>query len=274
LFAYGDSFHILRRGRPLSVAAELLWQLLPPQTFACTQLVISATMEPYDAVGGDGYDYAVDERQASVAVFDAVGHRIDAGLTCALALAATRNGRRHGLDLTATAALADEVIRGNVRGSRFVTALLAQLDLETGVLRYLNAGHPRPVLLRGGHAVKLLDAGCRTPLGLGHLAEPEVRPGEEHLEPGDRLLFYSDGITEARDDDGREFGIDRLVDLTERHAGAGLPAAETLRRLSHAVLEHQNGYFQDDATLLLLEWTADEPSLLLRRPEPLSGPLP
>ncbi|MBY8854465.1 serine/threonine-protein phosphatase, partial [Saccharothrix sp. MB29] len=77
----------------------------------------------------------------------------------------------------------------------------------------------------------------------------------EQLQPGDRVLFYSDGVTEARDPDGEQFGLDRLVDLIERHEAGGLPAAETLRRVVRAVLDHQDGRLQDDATLLLLEWT-------------------
>jgi serine phosphatase RsbU (regulator of sigma subunit) len=95
------------------------------------------------------------------------------------------------------------------------------------------------------------------PLGLGHLLDRKVRPAQENLEPGDRLLLYTDGVTEARDVDGAEFGVERLIDLTERHADSGLPPPETLRRVSHAVLEHQGGRLQDDATLLLLEWTAE-----------------
>lgn len=91
----------------------------------------------------------------------------------------------------------------------------------------------------------------------------------EQLEPGDRLLLYSDGITEARDEHGRFFGEERLVELTERAAAARLSAPETVRRLAAAVLEHQNGRLQDDATLLLVEWSADSHTRLF--PAPLSA---
>jgi serine phosphatase RsbU (regulator of sigma subunit) len=77
------------------------------------------------------------------------------------------------------------------------------------------------------------------------------------LQPGDRLLMHTDGITEAQAANGELFGTERLVALTERHAADRLPAAETLRRLSHAVLEHQAGPPNDDATLLLLDWSAE-----------------
>ena len=76
------------------------------------------------------------------------------------------------------------------------------------------------------------------------------------MEPGDRLLLHTDGVTEARAAAGEMFGLSRLADLAERHIGSGLPAVETLRRLSHAVTEHQGGQHQDDATLILVEWSA------------------
>lgn len=259
---YSDRFHLVRRTRPMSVAAELLWHLLPPQTFACPQAVVTAIMEPYDQVGGDGYDYAVDADRAHLAIFDAVGHDVTAGLTTTLAMAATRNARRAGEGLVTAAALADQVIADQVT-TRFATALLADLELGTGVLQYLNAGHPPPVLLRHGKMVKTLQSPVRVPLGLGHLAQAVPQVGCEQLEPGDRLLLHTDGVTEARDAHGTEFGLDRLIDLVERHHHDGLPAPETLRRISHAVLTHQRGRLQDDATLLLLEWAANSPTDLL-----------
>ncbi|GAB2988275.1 serine/threonine-protein phosphatase [Amycolatopsis acidiphila] len=266
---YSDLFHTVRRTKPLSVASELLWQLLPPQTFAREQVVVTALMEPYDQVGGDGYDYAVDGQRARVAIFDAMGHDLSAGLTTAIALAATRNARRRGDGLIESAALADRTIHDqNLLHHEhvFATAVLAELDLDTGVLSYLIAGHPPPVLLRKGRRIKTLQAPIRPPLGLGHLATTMPELGEEQLDPGDRLLFYSDGVVEARNPSGQLFGLDRLVELTEQHEAAGLPAPETLRRLTQAVLTHQNGHLQDDATLLLLEWTTEASHQLLPQP--------
>ncbi|ATE54578.1 serine/threonine protein phosphatase [Actinosynnema pretiosum] len=263
--AYGDLFHRVRRTKPLSVASELLWQLLPPTAFACDRAVIAAAMEPYDRVGGDGYDYAVDDGLAHVAIFDAMGHDLPAGLITSLALAATRNARRAGADLVAAAALADETITAHRRSGTLVyaTAFLASLDLDSGRLDYLNAGHPPPVVLRQGRGVRLLDEPGRTPLGLADFQQAAPPVLHEQLQPGDRVLFYSDGVVEARDAAGTTFGLDRLVDLTERHEHAGLPAPETLRRVVRAVLDHQGGELQDDATLLMLEWTTTDQARML-----------
>lgn len=262
---YSDLFHRVRRTKPLSVASELLWQLLPPKVFACRRVVIAAAMEPYDQVGGDGYDYAVDDGRAYVAIFDAMGHDLRAGLITSLALAATRNARRAGQDLIAAAGLADETIAAHRPAGSFAyaTAFLAYLDLDSGVLHYLNAGHPPPVVLRGGQVVRRLDIPGLPPLGLSHFGSGPPQVQREQLQPGDRVLFYSDGVTEARSPRGEQFGLERLVDLTERHEAAGLPVPETLRRVVRAVLDHQEGRLQDDATLLVLEWTTTDQATLL-----------
>jgi hypothetical protein len=257
---YSDRVRRIRAPRPLSVAAELLWQLVPPRTFATEDVVVTALLEPYDEVAGDAYDYAVDTDTAYVAVFDGVGHDLAAGSATALAVSAIRNARRRGVsDLVALAAEADVEMQAAGTRPRFVTAVLARLDLRTGELRYLVAGHPRPLLLRHGHRVDAFRAAPRLPLGLGpHLTGQRAVPVEvsvEWLEPDDRVVFYTDGITEARDADGVLFGERRLVDLSERAELDDVSAPERLRRLAAAVLDHQGGLLQDDATLLMLDWS-------------------
>jgi serine phosphatase RsbU (regulator of sigma subunit) len=81
---------------------------------------------------------------------------------------------------------------------------------------------------------------------------------EERLEPGDQLLLYTDGVIEARDSEGEFFGVARLVDLVTREAAAGRTAAETMRRLNLAILAHQEGFLQDDATTLMVEWSSTD----------------
>lgn len=265
---YSDRIRRIRAPRPLSVAAELLWQLVPPRTFATDDVVVTALLEPYDRVAGDAYDYVVDLESAYVGVFDGVGHDLAAGSATAVAVSAIRNARRRGADdLAALAAEADTQMQAAGMHHRFVTAILARLDLRTGELRYLVAGHPRPLLLRRGHQVEAFGAASRLPLGLGpHLTGQRAAPvevGVEWLEPDDRVVFYSDGITEARDAAGAYFGEHRLVDLSERAELDELSSPETLRRLAGAVLEHQGGLLQDDATLLMLDWSASGHERLL-----------
>ncbi len=257
---YSDRLRRWRSDGKLTAASELLWQLLPPRTFATDRIVVSAVLEPHKEVAGDAFDYNVDGDVVDLAVFDAVGHDLRASMTTALAITAVRNARRAGEgNLVEIAARADELIAAQPGPRQFATAVLARLDTTTGMIDVLNAGHPPPLLIRGGKVVKELGARPRLPLGVeplpGRPVVAEVR--REQLEPGDRLLFHTDGITEARDATGAFFGEERLVELTEHAAASGLSAPEVLRRLVLDVLDHQGGLLQDDATLLLVEWSAD-----------------
>ncbi len=255
---YSERLRWLRSGASLSASADLLWQLVPPRTFADDGLVVTALLEPWDHVAGDAYDYAVNAGDAFFAVFDGAGHDLQAGHDTSLAITAIRLARRQGVtDLAALAAHADELLAGEGERAQFVTAVLASLDTATGLLQYLLAGHPPPLLLRGRRSVKELAHPPRTPLGVQGPRSDQPIVGQEQLEPGDRLLLYSDGIVEARNAHGEFFGEDRLVDFTQRAELAGLPAPETLRRLTAAVLAHQGGRLQDDATLVLVDWSID-----------------
>ncbi|WP_255283768.1 PP2C family protein-serine/threonine phosphatase [Saccharomonospora azurea] len=262
-FVYGDFLHVTRRTVPFTAEAELLWQLLPPLTYASRDMVISVTLEPCERVGGDAFDYAIDGEQAFCALFDAVGHDMQSGLTAAVALAAIRSARRRGVcELPEMARIADEAIIANRPSSaRFVTAFLAWFEPATGELTYLVAGHPPPLLLRADKTVKELEPTRRVPLGFTD--SPTVQPRRKRLEPGDRLLLFTDGIPEARGRDGELFGIRRFREFALEALTSGLPAPETLRRLMHRFLRYQDGQIQDDATMMLVDW----------RPSPAMRPL-
>src|SRR3954469_19382611 len=160
----------LRRWRsngPLTAASELLWQLLPPRTFATDRIVVSAVLEPHQEVAGDAFDYNVDGDVVDLAVFDAAGHDLRASMTTALAITAVRNARRAGEeDLAAIAARADQLIAAQPGPRQFATAVLARLNTSTGMIDVLNAGHPLPLLIRGGKVVKELGPPPRLPLGI------------------------------------------------------------------------------------------------------------
>jgi GAF domain-containing protein len=249
---YGDALENIRLGGTRTPAGELIWSLLPPLTAGVDNFVVSGAVEPRLAVGGDAFDYALSESTASLIMIDAVGHDPRSGLVAATALAAYRSARRAGHGLFEQARAIDEAIDRQLPGAAFATAVLAEVDLPTGRLRYLNAGHPQPLIMRDGKVVKPLTGGGRPPLGLG---PSELTIAEEALQPDDWLVLYTDGITEARSGTGEWFGLHRLVDFLRREAAAGHPPPETARRLVQAVLDHQQGALQDDATILLARWT-------------------
>jgi serine phosphatase RsbU (regulator of sigma subunit) len=254
---YGDLLERPRRNRPLSTSAELIWQQLPPLTAATDAFVLAGMLEPSDDVGGNAFDYALSEHTVSLSIFDAMGHGISAALMAAAALAGYRSARRDECGVSDEARAIDHVISTTFPGSAFVTGILAELDLASGCLRYVNAGHPPPLLLRDGKVIKELTGGHRVPFGLG---AGELTVAEEKLEPGDWLALYTDGVVEARDAAGGWFGEELLRHFLTGEMAASPPPAETVRRLTQAVLRHQGGLLQDDATILLAIWRREQPA--------------
>ncbi|EWM10716.1 PP2C family protein-serine/threonine phosphatase [Kutzneria sp. 744] len=253
---HSDSYPAIVRSRPMSLPSEVIWPLMPPLTFATKDLVVAAVLEPTYEIGGDAVDYAVSPDLLHLSMFDAMGHDQSAGLTVAIATGACRNTRRRGATLPEIGEAIDDAIARQFDRKRFATGVLAHLRPSTGLLTWINRGHPPPLLIRQGRWLTTLRCPPAPPMGFA-LGIPATECRYQ-LEPGDRVLFHTDGITEARDHLGREFGLRRFTELVVRGAADGLPAPETLRRLMRAVLAHQNGRLQDDATALMLEWRGDQ----------------
>ena len=255
---YGDAVERARRRVPMTLPAELQWRLLPPLTFVSPRVAVSGILAPTHEVAGDSFDYALNGNVLHVALVDGMGHGLESTLLASVAVGALRNARRAGLTLSDTVQATDAVLSAQFGPGRFVTGIVAELDLDTGWWRWATCGHPPALLVRGGRVVKVLDAVMAVPLGLG-MHQDGVELGAERLQPGDRLLLYTDGVVEARNADGVFFGIERLAELVIRQNAAQRPAAETLRRLNHTILAHQDGALQDDATTVLVEWLTDQP---------------
>ncbi|MFJ9025786.1 PP2C family protein-serine/threonine phosphatase [Streptomyces sp. NPDC102259] len=247
-----DTLARLVRTEPLNIAAEMAWNLMPPSTYADGRVVISASMEPAHRISGDVYEYALDGPLVHLTLFDAMGHDTAAGLCGALALGACRNSRRQGAGLVAKGEAVEAALIDQYGQRRYVTGILATLDTRTGVLSWVNRGHQPPIIIRGNRWSSHLHCPPAHPMGTGlGLASTVCR---EQLQPGDRVVFCTDGITEARSPGGSEFGLERFTDFLIRRQADGLPVPETLRRLIQAVLDYHDGELQDDATVLMCEW--------------------
>ena len=269
---YSDTYAQTQRSREMALQAEVIWSILAPRTLATDRVLVSASLEPAYEVGGDAFDYSLLGDHLHVSIFDALGHDLSAGLLASVGIASCRGTRRAGGSLTAIAKCADDAIAGCFGDGLFVTALLCDLDLVTGLFTWIPCGHPPPLLIRG-RTVKELARTPRPPLGLGRvrprLGEPERDAadsgsvGGERLQPGDRVLLYTDGVTEGRATDGTAFGLKRLADFIVRHSSALLPPPETMRRLNRAIVDYQQGRLRDDATVVLIEWQPDKPAPVL-----------
>ncbi|MFD9240381.1 PP2C family protein-serine/threonine phosphatase [Streptomyces sp. NPDC059556] len=139
-------------------------------------------------------------------------------------------------------------------------AVVARLDTADGVLTWTDCGHPAPLLIRAGRVVRhALEREPGLPLGWGFLIASPPTEHRQRLQPGDRILVYSDGVTEARSPDGDLYGEQRLADTVIRAIAAGDPAPEALRRLVQSLWHHQDHKLRDDATILLIEWHPTAP---------------
>ena len=247
--AYGDRINRTRRPRGVTLAAEMRWALLPPLTFRSPYVEISGVLEPAYDIAGDTFDYAVNGNILSLAVLDAMGHGLEASQIANLAVSEYRRGRQSELTLGELLHSMDDVVASQFGSSRFVTGQLAEFDLRSGRLTVVNAGHPPPILFRGGRDIG--DLPCRPcpPMGLGL-----IRTEEAHVDlaADDAVLFHTDGITEARSRAGEQFGRQRLADVVVEALRRHDRPAELLRHVVRAASTHTGGPVEDDASAVFL----------------------
>jgi hypothetical protein len=250
-----DAYTALRRSEKFSLAAEMQWELLPPLSLDSARVSVAGLIQPAYDVGGDSFDYAVNGDTLDFAVFDAMGHGLASSQLAHLAVSSYRHSRRSGLDLEATYHAMDAAVAARSQREEFVTCILGRLDLLAGHLTWINVAHPLPFLVRGGEVLGSLSCEPTMPAGLGH-GFPGNRVAEiahDVLERGDRLFCLTDGVLDSHRPGAEDFGEARLVALLSERSRAGLDAAETVRQLSHTVLDH-HGVLSDDTTAFLVDY--------------------
>jgi serine phosphatase RsbU (regulator of sigma subunit) len=244
-----DQVELARRGRPLSLPAEIQWELLPRLALAAPEYVVAGTVEPAYDVGGDTFDYAAQPESMTVSVTDAMGHGLQAALLAGLAVAALRNARRRRAGLLEQVDHANRALHAQFGGERFVTGQVLRLDVPGGTGAVVNAGHPLPRLVRSG---QVEPVGLDADLPLGVDPETIYQVQRLALEPGDRLVLVSDGVLEAAPEGGAAYGASRLDELVG--GSRELAPYEVARLVVHEVVAHRAGGLADDLTVVCLDW--------------------
>ncbi|EXU66524.1 phosphatase [Streptomyces sp. PRh5] len=255
--SYTDQFFRARRREPMTLAAEIQWSLLPPLTMLTPQVAVAGILEPAYNVAGDSFDYALNDNILHVAIIDAMGHGLDAAVLATVAIGAYRHARRADVGLAELYMFMDTAIDEQFGPDHFVTAQMMRLDIGTGHLQWVNAGHPAPLLIRDHRVVQALESPGTLPVGFGG-AIPQI--SDQALSQGDRILFFTDGLIEEHRTGEEQFGEERLLDFVNRAGCAGEGVQEMVRGLSHTLMRERGGVTTDDATLFLVEWcggTAD-----------------
>lgn len=249
--SYTDQFFLARRREPMSVAAEIQWSLLPPLAMSIPQVAVAGILEPAYNVAGDSFDYALNEDILHVAMVDAMGHGLDAATMATVAVGAYRHARRSGIGLSEIYAFMDRAIAEQFGPDHFVTAQMMRLNVTTGHLQWVNAGHPAPLLIRDHRVVRQLTGPTTLPVGFGG-EDPQI--SEQMLQRGDRVLCFTDGLIEEHEAGEEQFGEEQLIHWVNRIAHGEKGVRAVVRAISHALKRQRGGRTSDDATLFLIEW--------------------
>lgn len=244
-----DLYRRARRVNRLTLAAEMQWELLPARACAAQEYALGAQLEPAYAIHGDNFDWSADAETLTLAVTNGMGEGIQASLLTNLAVNALRNARRAGIGIADQAALADQALYEQHRGASHVSTLLLRFELATGQVEAVDAGSPQLWRQRGKN-VERVELEAQLPLGM--FEESDYVAQTFQVEPGDRLLFVSDGVYAAVSPRGELYGdraLSRAINSTSL-----LPAPMVPRAVLRELAEHRDAESLDDALVLCLDW--------------------
>jgi sigma-B regulation protein RsbU (phosphoserine phosphatase) len=235
----------------LRQARDIQRGLLPKQIPQLPDFAIAGAWEPARIVGGDYYDVIrLSKDKVAICIADVAGKGISAALLMANVQAAVRAFASESTPPSRVCAQINSVLFTNTAPEKFVTLFYGVLDARTCTLEYTNAGHLRPLLMHwNGTTIRLENGGAL----LGVFPDWKYEDSIVQLDPGDLLLLFTDGITEAVAVDGEEFGEGRLVEAAEQFVRGSLDEfqSDLLARVKHFC----NSQLSDDATLLIVAVT-------------------
>ena len=242
-----DLYEWGQRTRPLSLSAEIQHRLLPgPQACEAGAFTLAGWLEPAAGIAGDTFDFSLARDLLHLSITDAMGHGVAAALNATLCVGSLRNARSEGASLLGqvtrtNVALVEHAVNTGLED--FVTGLIGRVDLRTGSLEMVNAGHVAPYLARGADVVSL-ELPVDLPLGL--FPDAAYRSSAQSLQPGDRLVLVTDGMLERN-----AAHVDLQAAIVDTRA---LHPREAVRALADRALGATGGDLKDDATILCIDW--------------------
>jgi sigma-B regulation protein RsbU (phosphoserine phosphatase) len=240
--------HQQEQEREIAEARAIQEKLLPREIPQMPGYEIASAWQSARLVGGDYFDILpLDEKMLGICIADVAGKGMPAALLMSNLQAAVRGLSSLSLAPNLLCSRLNSIVYRNTDSDRFITFFYAQLEGPLRRLTYVNAGHNAPFVVRSDGSHERLREGGPV---LGVFATRDFEMGSAQLSPGDRVILFTDGVTEACGAEGEEFGEARLLHLLEDHRG--LSADELQAKILDAVGEFSGGRWQDDATLLVL----------------------
>jgi stage II sporulation SpoE-like protein/GAF domain-containing protein len=247
-----DRIRLQRDEEDFEQAREMQQALLPAAVPHVAGIDVSGTWKPARAVGGDYYDLLrLSDTQLAVCIGDVAGKGMPAALLMSALQAAVRASAGPDMPAAELCERVRRVIVQSLSGGRFVTFFHCTLDTAARKIRYCNAGHNPPILVRADGRTIRLDKGGPALSRL--FSSTPFTQGEEELLDGDRLVLFTDGVSESRDAAGNDYGEDQLERLIADHRDE--PAHDLMTTIVDTVSAFSGGRNEDDLTLVAVAFT-------------------
>ena len=245
---FQDTLYRRQMERELELASAIQQDLFPKTMPAVPGLELAAANRQARLVGGDYYDVLGEPERPLLIVADVAGKGISASLLMATIQATLRTLLAFPLELTDLVTRANGLLCGSMPGNRYATLFMARYEAATGALEYVNAAQCQAIWLQGGGRTELLEA---TGLPVGMFPGVKYESRSLQLKPGDVLVIYSDGVTDARSPAEEEFGLERLVACVRRLGGG------TAQEICGGLLEEVSRFVEetpqyDDITVMVV----------------------
>jgi sigma-B regulation protein RsbU (phosphoserine phosphatase) len=236
------------RDHELDDARAIQQRLMPGSVPLLKGYEIAAAWEPARSVGGDYYDaIAFNEEKIALCIGDVSGKGMPAALLMSNVQAAVRAYAHERISPASLCLKLNRVVSTSAGSDRFITFFYCVLSRQSGRLSYANAGHNPPLVVRADGSISTLDCGG---LVLGPIEDASYEQCETRIGSGDLVLMFTDGVTEARNPMGEEYGETRLIDLLVKSRKLGAEALKN--RIIESIIDFSRGHLDDDVTLLVL----------------------